>query len=127
MLGKQQKVSFPVSSYPSQSKSIDVLEYVHADLWGPSSVATYGGNHYFHSIIDDYSRKVWVLLLKQKSDVFEKFKAWKILIENQTGKKIKTLRTDNGLEFCNKQMDDLCLLGVLEDISLFLIHHNRMV
>ena len=77
-------------------------------MWGPSSVPTHGENQYFLSIIDDYSRKVWVLLMKQKSEVFDKFKNWKIMIENQMGKKIKTLRTDNGLEFCNKQLNDLC-------------------
>ncbi|KAG7533290.1 Zinc finger CCHC-type [Arabidopsis thaliana x Arabidopsis arenosa] len=33
---------------------------------------------------------------------------WKKLVENQTKKKIKCLRTDNDLEFCNQQMDKLC-------------------
>ena len=33
---------------------------------------------------------------------------WKLLVENQTGKRIKCLRTDNGLEFCNQSMDKLC-------------------
>ncbi|KAL0409123.1 UNVERIFIED_CONTAM: Retrovirus-related Pol polyprotein from transposon TNT 1-94 [Sesamum radiatum] len=41
-------------------------------------------------------------------EVFEKFKTWKTFVENQTGKRIKTLRTDNGLEFCNKQFSELC-------------------
>lgn len=30
------------------------------------------------------------------------------MVENQTGKKVKCLRTDNGLEFCNKAFDALC-------------------
>jgi hypothetical protein len=33
---------------------------------------------------------------------FEKFKEFKSLVENQTDKKIKVLRTDNGGEFCGK-------------------------
>ncbi|KAL0337465.1 UNVERIFIED_CONTAM: Retrovirus-related Pol polyprotein from transposon TNT 1-94 [Sesamum calycinum] len=33
---------------------------------------------------------------------------WKILVENQTGKKLKVLRTDNGLEFCNQSFSNLC-------------------
>lgn len=109
VLGKQTRVSFPNPNPVTRTKCSDVLEYLHADVWGPASVSTHGGNQYFLSIIDDYSRKVWVLLLKQKSEVFDKFKNWKVLIENQTGKKIKTLRTDNGLEFCNKQLDNLCV------------------
>ena len=44
-------------------------------------------------------------MLKHKDQVFEKFKEWKSLVENQTGRKVKKLRTDNGLEFCNQQFD----------------------
>ncbi|GJS37167.1 retrovirus-related pol polyprotein from transposon TNT 1-94 [Tanacetum coccineum] len=50
----------------------------------------------------------WVVMMKHKSEAFEKFKHWKILIENQTGKKIKRLRTNNGLEFCSRDFNDFC-------------------
>ncbi|KAG8478610.1 hypothetical protein CXB51_028417 [Gossypium anomalum] len=52
--------------------------------------------------------KVWAFFLKQKSDVFSAFKSWKIMIEKQTGKQIKYLRTDNGLEFCSDEFNRLC-------------------
>ncbi|XP_060210715.1 uncharacterized protein LOC132637677 [Lycium barbarum] len=49
-----------------------------------------------------------------KSDVFENFKNWKILIENQCDRKIKCLQTNNGLEFCNEEFDNFCKIhGVL--------------
>ena len=51
------------------------------------------------SITDDYSRRVWVYILKNKSDALEKFKEWHTLVENQIGTKLKVLRTDNRLEF----------------------------
>ncbi|KAH9716107.1 Integrase catalytic domain-containing protein [Citrus sinensis] len=70
-----------------------------------------GGAKYFLSFIDDYSRMVWVYVLKGKDEVFERFKQWKALVETQSGRKIKRLRTDNGLEFCNKQFDDFCKLN----------------
>ena len=60
------------------------------------------------TFIDDFSRKVWVYFLKHKSDVFSSFKYWKTMIENQTGKKIKWLRTDNGLEFCSNEFNNYC-------------------
>ena len=60
------------------------------------------------SIIDDYSRKVWVYVLRTKDQVFKRFKEWKTLVENQTGKKLKVLRTDNELEYCNKMFDEFC-------------------
>ncbi|KAL2248384.1 UNVERIFIED_CONTAM: Retrovirus-related Pol polyprotein from transposon TNT 1-94 [Sesamum indicum] len=46
--------------------------------------------------------------MKYKFEVFVKFEKWKIFVENQTGKRLKSLRTDNGLEFCNKEFSNLC-------------------
>ena len=46
--------------------------------------------------------------LKLKSEVFEQLKVWKALVENQSGKKIKVLRTDNGKEYVNKNLQQLC-------------------
>nr|GFB17973.1 retrovirus-related Pol polyprotein from transposon TNT 1-94 [Tanacetum cinerariifolium] len=37
-----------------------------------------------------------------------KFKEWKTMVGKRTGKQVKTLRTDNGLEFCNIPFDNLC-------------------
>lgn len=50
------------------------------------------------SVIDDYSRKVWIFILRSKDEAFENFKAWITEVENQTGNKVKHLRTDNSLE-----------------------------
>ena len=36
------------------------------------------------------------------------FKQWKTLVENQTGKKLKKLRTNNGLEFCSEEFEKYC-------------------
>ncbi|KAL0345394.1 UNVERIFIED_CONTAM: Retrovirus-related Pol polyprotein from transposon TNT 1-94 [Sesamum radiatum] len=64
VLGKQHKVHFPASPYPNSPTSNDILDYVHADVWGPSNVETHGGNKYFLSIIDNMSRvkgyRLWV-------------------------------------------------------------------
>ena len=51
------------------------------------------------SFIDDYSRKAWVYFLKNKFKAFAKFKIQKAEVENQTRRKIKYLRTDNGTEY----------------------------
>lgn len=102
--GKQKKLPFSAGTH----KSTCILDYLHADLWGPASVNTYSGFKYYLLIIDDLSRKSWVLLLKNKSDTFQNFVNWKTLVENQVNKKVKTLRTDNGLEFCNEEFDNFC-------------------
>jgi hypothetical protein len=44
--------------------------------------------------------------LKAKGEVFDKFKAYKALVENQTGMKIKTLWSENVGEFVSKKFDD---------------------
>nr|GEU37910.1 retrovirus-related Pol polyprotein from transposon TNT 1-94 [Tanacetum cinerariifolium] len=77
-------------------------------LLGPSRVPSLGGARYFLSIIDDFLRMTWVFMMKHKSEAFEKFKHWKIFIKNQTGRKIKRLRTDNGLEFYSREFNDFC-------------------
>eukprot|EP00253_Pinus_taeda_P019884 PITA_19884 len=41
-------------------------------------------------------------------EVFDRFKEFKALVENQTEKKIKVLRTNNGGEFCNKEFEEFC-------------------
>ncbi|GFV39651.1 retrovirus-related Pol polyprotein from transposon RE1 [Trichonephila clavipes] len=43
------------------------------DLCGPMPTESQGGNKYFLSIIDDYSRKVTVFPIRNKSDVFHTF------------------------------------------------------
>ena len=60
------------------------------------------------TVIDDYSRITWLFFMKHKGEAFKNFKEWKTLVENQTGKKIKRLRTDNGLEFCSSEFDQFC-------------------
>ncbi|GKD92378.1 retrovirus-related pol polyprotein from transposon TNT 1-94, partial [Tanacetum coccineum] len=44
-----------------------------------------------------------------KHEAFRKFKEWKQLIENQTRRTVKRLRTENGLEFCNWEFEQLCI------------------
>ena len=57
-------------------------------------------NHrYFLTILDDYSRFVWIVLLKSKSEVSQHVQNFITLIENQFHITHKTLRTDNGPEF----------------------------
>jgi len=60
------------------------------------------------TIINDFSRKVWFYFLRHKNETFPTFKKWKTLVETQTRKKVKKLRTDNGLEFCSGDFNELC-------------------
>uniref|UniRef100_A0A2N9J203 Integrase catalytic domain-containing protein n=1 Tax=Fagus sylvatica TaxID=28930 RepID=A0A2N9J203_FAGSY len=95
IMGKQCRVRFKTATH----KTKGILDYMHSDIWGPVRTPSKGGAQYFMSFIDDYSRKAWVYFLKNKSEAFAKFKIWKAEVENQTGRKIKCLRTDNGTEY----------------------------
>ncbi|GKF54168.1 retrovirus-related pol polyprotein from transposon TNT 1-94, partial [Tanacetum coccineum] len=55
------------------------------------------------------SKRVWVYILRFKHEAFGKFKECKQLVENQTGRTVKKLRTDNGLELCNREFEKLCI------------------
>jgi len=63
------------------------------------------------TFVDDFSRKVWVYFLRQKNEIFSMFKKFKALVEDQTGRKIKKLRTDNGLEFVESEFDKFCVVN----------------
>ncbi|CAB77906.1 putative polyprotein [Arabidopsis thaliana] len=103
--GKAKKIGFNFAQHDTKEK----LEYVHYDLWGaPTMPMALGNCQYFISFIDDHTRKVCVYFLKTKDEAFEKFVSWISLVENQSGNRVKTLRTDNGLEFCNRMFDGFC-------------------
>ncbi|GJX46764.1 retrotransposon protein, putative, ty1-copia subclass [Tanacetum coccineum] len=80
VLGKSTRVSFGRGQHMTEG----VIDYVHADLWGPSRVESMSGCRYFLSIVNDYSRRVWVHFLRHKNKAFSKFKEWKQLVENHT-------------------------------------------
>ncbi|KAG8475586.1 hypothetical protein CXB51_032459 [Gossypium anomalum] len=116
VFGKQKRVQFTRGIHNTKG----TLEYIHSDLWGPSRVPSRGGANYMLTFIDDFSKKVWAFFLEQKSDVFSAFKSWKIMIEKQTGKQIKYLRTDNSLEFCSDEFNRLCKSeGIVRHLTIF--------
>ena len=46
--------------------------------------------------------------MNTKSEVFEKFKEFKALIENHLERRIKTIRSDNGGEYTSKEFEAFC-------------------
>jgi hypothetical protein len=57
---------------------------VYTYVWGPTQVSSLGGSHYYFTFIDDATRKTWVYCIRQKYDVFDTFKKWKALVDNET-------------------------------------------
>ena len=102
--GKNTKKTFP----SSESKAKGILEIIHSDVCGPMSSNSLSGYAYYVSFIDDFSRKTWIYFMKNKDEVFGKFKEFKALIKNHTEKKIKMIRSYNGGEFTSNEFKELC-------------------
>jgi hypothetical protein len=88
--GKHNRQRFKIERHTNEG----ILDYIHSDVLGPSPTISYGGLSYFVTFIDDFSRKVWIYMLKSKADVFTVFKQFRALVEKSTSRSIKCLRTD---------------------------------
>ena len=87
-------------------------------MCGPLSVKSISGFKYFVTFIDDFSRKIFLYPIKEKSDVYNEFIKFKNLVENQHSRKIKILRTDNGTEYCNNKFKSfLTNCGIIHQTS----------
>ena len=85
--------------------SVRRLQCVHSDVCGPMPTRSIGGSRYFVTFIDDYSRCCSVYFMKNKSEVFSKFKEFELATSNACGCPMGTLRTDNGGEYLSKKFD----------------------
>jgi transposase InsO family protein len=103
-LGKNVKATFP----SSETRSKGILHLIHSDVEGPMPVVSVKGASYYVTFIDDFSRKSWIYFMKTKDEVFSHFRAFKTQMENMTGRKIETLRTDNEGEYTSTKFLDLC-------------------
>jgi transposase InsO family protein len=86
--------------------TIRPLEMLHIDLFGPISYISIGGNKYGLIIIDDYSRFTWIFFLHDKSEIQEVLKKFLKRAQNEFDAKFKKIRSDNGSEFKNTQVED---------------------
>ena len=79
-----------------KQKKSEKLELVHTDVWGSAQVQSLSVSRYYVTFMDDETRKTLVYCIRQKYDVFDTFKKWTSLAENEIGKRLKCLRSDNG-------------------------------
>jgi transposase InsO family protein len=82
------------------------LKMLHMDLFGPVAYISIGGNKYGLIIIDNYSRFTWVFFLQDKSETQEVLKKFLRTVQNEFDTKVKKIRSYNGTEFKNTQVDD---------------------
>ena len=102
---KQTRCSFPTKA---TYRATQPFELIHGDLCGPISPPTLANDRYVFVLIDDFSRFMWTMLLKEKSEAFGRFKRFKESVEKQVDLSIKTFYTDRGGEFTSIEFNRFC-------------------
>ncbi|GKD58186.1 putative ribonuclease H-like domain-containing protein [Tanacetum coccineum] len=75
------------------------------DLFGPTFVSSLIHKKYCLVVIDDYSRFTWVFFSTTKDETGEILKNFIKEIENLVDKRVKIIKSDNGIEFKNKVIE----------------------
>jgi hypothetical protein len=103
--GKQVGNTHPKKNMMSTSKAFELL---YMDLFRPTQYTSIGGNKYGFVIVDDDTRYTWVFFLVDNGDMFATLKSFIKGIHNEFETTIKRVRSDNGNEFKNTRIDELC-------------------
>jgi transposase InsO family protein len=101
--GKQVGAHHPAKNILSSSRQLKLL---HMDLFGPITYISIGGNKYGLVIVDDFSHFTWVFFLQDKSEAKGIVKKFIRLVQNEFELKVKNIRSDNGSEFRNTQVEE---------------------
>lgn len=99
-IAKAKKASFASSKL---SHVTSIMGRIDADLCGPIKNSENGETGYILSMIDVYSRMIFVHIISLKSDAEDVIMKFILLHENQTGKKLKIFHSDGGGEFMSKK------------------------
>ena len=101
------------------SRKSCVLDLVHSDVCSMPTKSM-GGAMYFISFVDDFSRKIWVQLLKSKDEALAALKRFHAFVTTQTGRKLKCLHTNNGGDYTSAEFKTFCeILGIKRDLMNF--------
>nr|GEU80065.1 putative ribonuclease H-like domain-containing protein [Tanacetum cinerariifolium] len=103
--GKQYRASCKTKPISSASQP---LQRLHMDLFGQTFVKSLNKKSYCLVVTDDYSRFTWVFFLATKDETSPILKTFITGIENQLSFKVKIIRSDNGTEFKNHDLNQFC-------------------
>nr|GEY20506.1 hypothetical protein [Tanacetum cinerariifolium] len=114
--GKQHKASCKTKP----TSSVDQPLYrLHMDLFGPTFVKSLNKKNYCLVVTDDYSRFTWVFFLATKDETSPILKTLITGLENQLSLKVNVIRSDNGTEFKNNDLNQFCgMKGIKRDFSV---------
>lgn len=114
-VGKAHQVSHPSSL---RERATETLQRTHVDLVGPVNPSSLGGTRYFLLARDEFSTYLHVYFLASKTQVVDIMRRYVTETSVATQKKVKILRSDNGSEFRNVAMTQLCQSeGIIQEFS----------
>jgi transposase InsO family protein len=93
------------------------LELLHMDLFDPIAYISIDGSKYCLVIMDDYSLFTWVFFLQEKPQTQETLKRFLRRAQNEFRLRIKKIRSDNGTEFKNSQIEGFLEEGIKHEFS----------
>jgi hypothetical protein len=92
--------------HEKENRASVILERVHTDVCGPFSVASTAKHKYYFILFYDFSCKCWIFFMQKKDQIFSKFCEFKALVEKESRKQVKALRSDNGGEYISNGFKD---------------------
>ncbi|QRV80823.1 Retrovirus-related Pol polyprotein from transposon TNT 1-94 [Ceratobasidium sp. AG-Ba] len=96
--GKHKVTPFPAVS---ETKVEKVGDLTVSDVWGPASVAAIGGFKYYVSFTDVATRFTTLYLMRNKTEVLDRYKDYEAFIANLHSRKLRIVQFDNGQEYLN--------------------------
>ena len=82
---------------------------MHTHLCEPIGIESYSGEKFFILFVDDYSKMMIVMYLREKLEAFEKFKWYFPRVEKETRKRLKCLRSNRASEFISNEFNNFCI------------------
>jgi transposase InsO family protein len=101
--GKQVGTTHPGKNMMTTSRPLELL---HMDLFRPVAYLSMGGSKYSLLSVDDFSRFTWIFHLQDKSETQGTLKCFLRRAQNEFELKVKKIRSDNGSEFKNLQVEE---------------------
>jgi histone deacetylase 1/2 len=79
---------------PTGHKTSTPLELIFNDVWGPAPMLSSDGFRYFVIFVDAHTKFIWFYPIAIKSDVFNVFQQFQVLVERHLSHKIKNFQTN---------------------------------
>nr|GFB28037.1 putative ribonuclease H-like domain-containing protein [Tanacetum cinerariifolium] len=114
--GKQHRASCKIKPVSSINQPLYML---HTDLFGPTFVKSLNKKSCCLVVTNDYSRFTWVFLFATKDETSPILKTFITGLENQLSLTVKVIRSDNGTEFKNHDLNQFCgIKGIKREFSI---------